>query len=112
MGTKDYDSSFCGGLIFCTQFKNTFALSILTYPKKQQSQIGVCCICVCPQIIIPSGKSILLLGIFVPFRAVKGGQSHENNQYWHSCPRRRRKNNIDGKSAIHQWSDCGTGKRG
>ena len=94
MGTKDYDSSFCGGLIFCTQFKNTFALSILTYPKKQQSQIGVCCICVCPQIIIPSGKSILLLGIFVPFRAVKGGQSHENNQYWHSCPRRRRKNNI------------------
>ena len=32
-GTKDYDSPFCGGLVFCTQFKNTFALSILTYPK-------------------------------------------------------------------------------
>ena len=75
MGTKDYDSSFCRGLVFCTQFKNTFALSILTYPKKQQSQIGVCCICVCPQLIIPSGKSILLLGIFMPFGAVKGGQS-------------------------------------
>ncbi len=58
---------FMGGLVFCAQFKNTFALSILTYPKKQQSQIGVCCICVCPQIIIPSGKSILLLGIFMPF---------------------------------------------
>ena len=26
-------SPFCGGLVFCTQFKNTFALSILTYPK-------------------------------------------------------------------------------
>ncbi|WP_205068612.1 hypothetical protein, partial [Bacteroides uniformis] len=82
MGTKDYDSSFCRDLVFCTQFKNTFALSILTYPQKQQSQTGVCCICVCPQLIIPSGKSILLLGIFMPFGAVKGGQSHENNQYW------------------------------
>ena len=86
MGTKDYDSPFCRGLVFCTQFKNTFALSILTYPQKQHSQTGVCCICVCPQIIIPSGKSILLLGIFMPFGAVKGGQSHENNQYWNSCP--------------------------
>ena len=35
--------------------------------------------------IIPSGKSILLLGIFMPFGAVKGGQSHENNQYWSRC---------------------------
>ena len=42
-------------------FKNTFALSILTYPQKQQSQTGVCCICVCPQLIIPSGKSILVV---------------------------------------------------
>jgi len=33
VGTKDYDSPFCGGLVFCTQFKNTLALSILTYPK-------------------------------------------------------------------------------
>jgi len=33
VGTKDYDSPSCGGLVFCTQFKNTFALSILTYPK-------------------------------------------------------------------------------
>ena len=97
MGTKDYDSSFCRGLVFCTQFKNTFALSILTYPQKQQSQTGVCCICVCPQLIIPSGKSILLLGIFMPFGAVKGGQSHENNQYRHSGPCRRRKNYIDRK---------------
>ena len=46
---------------------------------------------------IPSGKSILLLGIFMPFGAVKGGQSHENNQYWHSCPCRRRENNFDRK---------------
>lgn len=74
MGTKDYDSSFCRGLVFCTQFKNTFALSILTYPQKQQSQTGVCCICVCPQLIIPSGKSILLLGIFMSFLAVNGGR--------------------------------------
>lgn len=74
MGTKDYDSPFCRGLVFCTQFKNTFALSILTYPQKQHSQTGVCCICVCPQIIIPSGKSILLLGIFMPFLAVNGGR--------------------------------------
>ena len=65
MGTKDYDSSFCRGLVFCTQLKNTFALSILTYPQKPQSQTGVCCICVCAQLIIPSGKSILLLGIFM-----------------------------------------------
>ena len=100
MGRKDYDSSFCRGLVFCTQFKNTFALSILTYPHKQQSQTGVCCICVCPQIIIPSGKSILLLGIFMPFGAVKGGQSHENNQYWHSCPCRRWKDDLDGEPAI------------
>ena len=85
MGTKDYDSSFCRGLVFCTQFKNTFALSILTYPQKQQSQTGVCCICVCPQLIIPSGKSILLLGIFMPFGAVKGGQSHENNGNVKKC---------------------------
>ena len=82
MGTKDYDSPFCRGLFFCTQFKNTFALSILTYPQKQHSQTGVCCFWGCPQIIIPSGKSILLLGIFMPFGAVKGGQSHENNQYY------------------------------
>ena len=41
----DYDSSFCRGLVFCTQFKNTFALSILTYPQKQHSQTCVCCIC-------------------------------------------------------------------
>ena len=27
--------------------------------------------CVCPQIIIPSGKSILLLGIFMPFWGCK-----------------------------------------
>ena len=47
-----------------------------------------------------------------PFGAVKGGQSHENNQYWNSRPCRRRKNNIDGKPAVHQWSDCGTRKRG
>ena len=39
--------------------------------EKQQSQTGVCCICVCPQIIIPSGKSILLLGIFMPFWGCK-----------------------------------------
>ena len=100
MGTKDYDSPFCRGLVFCTQFKNTFALSILTYPQKQQSQTGVCCICVCPQLIIPSGKSILLLGIFMPFGAVKGGQSHENNQYWNSCPCRRWKDNLDGEPAM------------
>ena len=35
VGTKDYDSSFCRGLVFCTQFKNTFALSILTYPHER-----------------------------------------------------------------------------
>ena len=111
MGTKDYDSSFCGGLIFCTQFKNTFALSILTYPKKQQSQIGVCCKCVCPLIIIPSGKRILLLGIFMPFGAVKGGQSQENNQYWNSCPCRRWKDDLDGEPAICQRSHFRTGER-
>ena len=43
VGTKDYDSPFCRDLVFCTQFKNTFALSILTYPQKQHSQTGVCC---------------------------------------------------------------------
>lgn len=111
MGTKDYDSSFCRGLVFCTQFKNTFALSILTYPQKQQSQTGVCCICVCPQLIIPSGKSILLLGIFMPFGAVKGGQSHENNQYWNSCPCRRWKDDLDGEPAICQRSHFRTGER-
>ena len=111
MGTKDYDSPFCRGLVFCTQFKNTFALSILTYPQKQQSQTGVCCICVCPQLIIPSGKSILLLGIFMPFGAVKGGQSHENNQYWNSCPCRRWKDDLDGEPAICQRSHFRTGER-
>ena len=100
MGTKDYDSSFCRGLVFCTQFKTTFALSMLTYPQKQQSQTGVCRTCVCPQLIIPSGKSILLLGIFMPFGAAKGGQSHENNQYWNSCPCRRWKDDLDGEPAI------------
>ena len=39
-------------------------------------------------------------------------QLNENNQYWNSRPCRRRKNNIDGKPAVHQWSDCGTRKRG
>ena len=33
VGLKNYGISFCGGLVFCTQFKNTFALSILTYSK-------------------------------------------------------------------------------
>ena len=33
MGTKIIAP--CRGLVFCTQFKNTFALSILTYPQKQ-----------------------------------------------------------------------------
>ena len=33
--------------------------------------LSVACICVCPQIIIPSGKSILLLGIFMPFWGCK-----------------------------------------
>ncbi len=109
MGTKDYDSPFCGGLVFCTQFKNTFALSILTYPKNSNHKQVYAVYCVCPQIIIPSGKSILLLGIFMPFWGCKGGQSHENNQYWNSRPCRRRKNNIDGKPAVHQWSDCEQG---
>ncbi|EDP21238.1 hypothetical protein FAEPRAM212_01962 [Faecalibacterium prausnitzii M21/2] len=83
----------------------------MTYPQKQHSQTGVCCICVCPQIIIPSGKSILLLGIFMPFGAVKGGQSHENNQYWNSCPCRRWKDDLDGEPAICQRSHFRTGER-
>ncbi len=62
-------------------------------------------------IIIPSGKSILLLGIFMPFGAVKGGQSHENNQYWNSCPCRRWKDDLDGEPAICQRSHFRTGER-
>ena len=81
MGTKDYDSPFCRGLVFCTQFKNTFALSILTYPKNSTHKQVYAVYVYVRKIIIPSGKSILLLGIFMPFGAVKGGQSHENNQY-------------------------------
>jgi len=83
VGTKDYDSSFCRGLVFCTQFKNTFALSILTYPQKQQSQTGVCCICVCPQLIIPSGKSILLLGILKKIKKKEKGMKGKSRKPQH-----------------------------
>ena len=40
----------------------------------------------------------------MPFRAVKGGQAHENNQYWHSCPRRRWKDDLDGD--VYKRQDC------
>ena len=40
----------------------------------------------------------------MPFGAVKGGQSHENNQYWNSCPCRRWKDDLDGEPAICQRS--------
>ena len=33
-------------------------------------------------------------GFLCPFGLVKGGQSHENNQYWHSCPCRRGKTTL------------------
>ena len=39
-------------------------------------------------------------------------RSNEKLGAENSGPCRRRKNYIDRKSAIHQWSDCGTGKRG
>ena len=45
------------------------------------------------------------------FGAVKGGQSHENNQYWNSCPCRRWKDDLDGESAICQWSHFRTRER-
>ena len=47
----------------------------------------------------------------MPFGAVKGGQSHENNQYWNSCPCRRWKDDLDGEPAICQRSHFRTGER-
>ena len=67
--------------------------------------------CMSAKLESPSGKSILLLGIFMPFGAVKGGQSHENNQYWNSCPCRRWKDDLDGEPAICQRSHFRTGER-
>ena len=51
----------------------------------------------------------------MPFGAVKGGQSHENNQYWNSCPCRRWKDDLDGEPAICQRShfrNRGASKKG
>ena len=57
------------------------------------------------------GEPMVLLGIFMPFGAVKGEQSHENNQYWNSCPCRRWKDDLDGEPAICQRSHFRTGER-
>ena len=62
------------GLSFLYQFKNTFALFILTWQEKWQVPIGACLLCVCPQIVSPVVKVFYCWGFLCLFLAVNGGR--------------------------------------
>ena len=60
---------------------------------------------------IPSGKSILLLGIFMPFGAVKGDNHMKIINIGILAQCRRWKDDLDGEPAICQRSHFRTGER-
>ena len=60
--------------------------------------------------MIPSGKSISRWGFLRPFGPCMEDR-HEHYQYRDSCPCRRWKDDLDGESAICQWSHFRTRER-
>src|SRR5699024_5764737 len=80
--------------------------------RLNSSHVSISYAVFCSTPLPPSSPLVPYTTLFrSPFWAVKGGQSHENNQYWNSCPCRRRKDDLDGEPAICQRSHFRTGER-
>ena len=95
------------GLSFCTQFKNTFAFLVNIVTDSGSCKPSYFCL---SEVMIPSGKSISRWGFLRPFGPCMEDR-HEHYQYRDSCPCRRWKDDLDGESAICQWSHFRTRER-